>query len=222
MPVGALSPILPCPYTRHPQLTQAGYNQVGGLEELTPEETITQFQTNVFGLLNVTRAFLPYMRQARSGVIANISSVGAWSRRAGIGLYCASKWTVSGISETMHEELAEFGIKVCTIEPGYFRSNFLGLDAKKISGCVIADYEGSAVRKGIELMDAYNGKQPGDINKGSKVIVDVLTGKTGKPVPMRLVIGKDSSETIRKKCEDTVKVLDEWKEISYSTDLDNP
>ena len=184
-------------------------------------ETQAQFDTNVFGLLNVTRAIAPYMRKARSGVIANISSVGAWNRYAGIGLYCASKWCVSGLSESMSEELKEFGIKVCTVEPGYFRSNFLGGDAKKVSSNLIEDYNGSAVRKGIELMDAVNGKQPGDIKKGAKVMIDVLTEATGKSVPMRLVLGQDASEAIRKKCNETIAILDEWKEISYSTNLDD-
>lgn len=99
-------------------INNAGYNATGGLEELTPEETQAQFNTNVFGLLNTTRAFLPYMRKARSGVIANFSSVGAWRGVSGVGLYCASKWCVSGLSETMTQELAEFGIKVVCIEPG--------------------------------------------------------------------------------------------------------
>merc|ERR1711939_104942 len=103
-----------------------------------------------------TRAVLPYMRKARSGVIANISSVGAWNRYAGVGLYCASKWAVSGLSESMNLELKEFGIKVCTVEPGYFRSNFLGSDAKKDRSGLIEDYEGTQVRKGEALMEAYN------------------------------------------------------------------
>lgn len=162
------------------------------------------------------------MRAARSGVIANLSSVGAWNRYPGVGLYCASKWAVSGISESMNLELKEFGIKVCTIEPGYFRSNFLGSDAKKQQSNVIEDYEGSAVRKGEQLMRDINGKQPGDVKKGAKVIVDVLTEATGKPVPLRLVIGKDAWKTIRATCEEVTATLDESKELSCSTDLDNP
>lgn len=162
------------------------------------------------------------MRAARSGVIANISSVGAHNRAAGVGLYCASKWAVSGISESMNLELAEFGIKVCTVEPGYFRSNFLGSDARKGRSNLIDDYEGTAVRKGEQRMDEINGKQPGDIKKGAKAIVDVLTEATGKPVPLRLVIGKDAWQSIRSKCEEIIGVLDESKDLSCGTDLDNP
>ena len=132
----------------------------------------------------------------------------------------ASKWATSGFSESMHEEVKEFGIKVCTVEPGYFRSNFLSPEAKKVGGNFIEDYEGSAVRSGIELMEAYNNKQPGNIKKGAKVMIDVLTEKTGRPVPTRLVLGQDASEAIRKKCLETITILDEWKEVSYSTNLD--
>lgn len=163
------------------------------------------------------------MRAARSGVIANLSSVGAWNRYAGVGLYCASKWCVSGISESMTLELAEFGIKVCCVEPGYFRSNFLGSDAKKEKSNRIEDYEGgSAVRKGEELMVQFNGKQPGDVKKGARVIVDTLTEATGKPVPLRLVIGTDAWKSIRASCEEVIATLDASKEVSCSTDLDNP
>jgi NAD(P)-dependent dehydrogenase (short-subunit alcohol dehydrogenase family) len=162
------------------------------------------------------------MRAARSGVIANLSSVGAWYRAAGVGLYCASKWCVSGLSDSLNLELAEFGIKVCTVEPGYFRSNFLGSDARKVKSGLIEDYDRSAVRKGEQLMHDYNGKQPGDIKKGAKVIVDVLTEETGKPVPLRLVLGTDAYTSIRDYCEEVIGVLEENKELICSTDLDNP
>lgn len=171
-------------------------------------------------MLNVTRAIVPYMRAQRSGVVANFSSVGAWRGVAGVGLYCASKWAVSGLSETLYHELADFNIKVCTIEPGYFRSNFLNPGNKVRRQNVISDYEGTAVRKGEQLMEDYDNKQPGDIKKGVKVIVDVLTGDSGKEIPIRLVIGADAYGMIKAKCEETIQVLEEWKDITCSTDLD--
>jgi len=201
-------------------INNAGYSQVGGLEELTPEETQAQFDTNVFGMLNVTRAIVPYMRAKRSGVIANISSAAAWSGYAGVGLYCASKWAASGISETLYYELADFNIKVCTVEPGYFRSNFLKPGNKIVKQNIISDYEGTAVRNGEEIMDAYDNNQPGDIQKGAKVMLDVLTGVLGREIPMRLILGSDAFSLVKGKCEETIKGLDEWKEISVSTDID--
>ena len=163
------------------------------------------------------------MRAARSGVIANLSSVGAWAGPAGVGLYCASKWTVSGLSECLYEEVKEFGIKVCCVEPGYFRSNFLSPENKIVAENVIQDYEGdTAVRRGIAAMETYDNKQPGDIKKGAKVMVDVLTEATGRDVPMRLVLGRDAHERIAQKCRETLKALEEWKDIATKTDLDEP
>ncbi|OCT47314.1 putative oxidoreductase [Cladophialophora carrionii] len=201
-------------------INNAAYNQVGSLEELTPEETQAQFATNVFGLLNTTRAIVPYMRAQRAGVVANFSSVAAWVGYPGVGLYCASKWAVTGLSETLYYELADFNIKVCTIEPGYFRSEFLNPGNLLKRENVIPDYEGTAVRKGEQSMKDYDNNQPGDIKKGVKVIVDVLSGDSGREIPMRLVLGQDAYGMIKAKCEDTIKGLEVWKDLTCSTDLD--
>lgn len=161
------------------------------------------------------------MRAARSGVIANFSSIGAWAGMGGVGAYCASKWAVSGLSESLTFELAEFGIKVVCVEPGYFRSNFLGSGNKIVKQNVIHDYDGnSSVRQGEAAMVAANNNQPGDVAKGAKVIVDVLTGATGRDIPLRLSLGPDAYDFIKAKCEDTVKLLDQWKDITTSTNID--
>lgn len=155
-------------------------------------------------------------------MIANLSSISGWSGSPGVGLYCASKWAVSGISETLSAELAEFNIKVCCIEPGYFRSSFLN-PGNKISrdiDNVIEDYEGTAVRRGEDRLVNVDNNQNGDIKKGTKVMIDVLTGATGKDVPVRLALGSDAYVIIRRKCEETIKLLDEWKDITTPTDID--
>ncbi|KXJ85111.1 putative oxidoreductase,short chain dehydrogenase [Microdochium bolleyi] len=202
-------------------VNNAGYFATGSLEEATPEETQAQFNTNVFGLLNTMRAFLPYMRAARSGVIANFSSMAAWVGWPGTGLYCASKWAATGLSETMTEELKEFGIKVVCIEPGYFRSNVLKIGSRILRKQTIADYEGdTAARKNEALMIAYDGKQAGDVEKGSKIVVDLLTGRLGKDIPVRLILGPDAYQYVKAKCDGTMSLLDEWKDITDKTDLD--
>lgn len=202
-------------------INNAGYACQGTFEELTPEETQAQFDTNVFGLLNVTRAFLPYLRAQRSGVIANVSSLGAWGGYAGVGMYTSSKWAVSGISETMTAELADFGIKVCCVEPGYFRSNFLNPGNRKKDESRISDYDGTTARKVAALMDEYDNKQPGDLRKGVKVMVDVLTLETGKDIPLRLPIGSDCYAGLKQKCEETLALLEDWKDVITSTDHDD-
>ena len=124
----------------------------------------------------------------------------------------------------MTVELAEFGIKVCCIEPGYFRSNFLNSGNRLIAKAHIPDYDGTASRETQAAMEAYNNKQPGDIVKGARTIVDVLsqTGVAeGREIPMRLGIGSDCFNVITGKCNDTITLMEQWNDITISTDHDD-
>ena len=97
----------------------------------SPAEDYATFNTNVFGTLNVSKAFTPYMRASTGHrTIANFGSIGSWSGGAGYALYAGTKWAVSGISESMRAELAPLGIAVTVIEPGYFRTGFLNANAQ--------------------------------------------------------------------------------------------
>jgi len=185
------------------------------------EETMAQFETNVFGLLNVTRAFLPHLRSQRFGVIANVSSIAAWRGSPGLGIYAASKWAASAINETLHHELAEFGIRVVSIEPGYFRSKFLtpgnALKAKRR----LSDYDDTAARRNEAKFDLADQSQPGSVEKGAKVIVDVVTQAgcaTGREIPVRLMLGSDAYGIVVDKCESTLELVKAWKDVSSSTD----
>jgi short-subunit dehydrogenase len=188
----------------------------------SPKEDYDTFNTNVFGMLNVSKAFLPYIR-ATSGhrTVANFGSIGSWSGGPGYALYCGTKWAVSGISEAMTAELAPLGIAVTVIEPGYFRTGFLNPTAKVSSEKTIKEYDETAVGTVRKVLDATDSKQPGDVVKGCKVIVDVLT-KTGvaegKEVPIRVALGSDSPPSIRKKLADTESLLKEWDGIATATD----
>jgi NAD(P)-dependent dehydrogenase (short-subunit alcohol dehydrogenase family) len=185
------------------------------------QEGYDQFNTNVFGMVNVSRAVLPYMRAQKSGVIANFGSLGSWRGGVGFGLYCGSKWACTGISESMSEELAPLGITVTVIEPGYFRTGFLNPGAQIRGKTVIDDYEKSAVGQARKGLTQADNNQPGDPEKGCKIIVDVLTRTgiaEGKDIPLRLVLGSDCQQVIRGKLDSTKALLDEWKDISNSTD----
>src|SRR5690606_11209498 len=103
----------------------AAYVLQGAVEAASPDETLAQFNTNVFGVPNVTRAFLPHLRARRSGVIALISSLAGWVSYPGTGYYCATKFAIEGLGEALHAELAPLGISVTIIEPGYFRTSLL-------------------------------------------------------------------------------------------------
>lgn len=106
-------------------VNSAGYALVGAIEETSDAETRAQFDVNVFGLMNVTRAVLPSMRERGGGRIVNFSSLAGFLGMAGAGNYCASKFAVEGLSETLAVELVPFGIKVIIVEPGSFKTNFV-------------------------------------------------------------------------------------------------
>ena len=101
-------------------VNNAGFGVIGGIEETSASEVEALFATNVFGLLNTTRATLPYVRAQRSGHVLNFSSIGGYASAAGFGVYCATKFAVEGISEALSVELAPLGIHATVVEPGYF------------------------------------------------------------------------------------------------------
>lgn len=173
-------------------------------------------------MLNVSKAFLPYLRATEGHrTISNFGSIGSWRGGAGYGLYSGTKWACSGISESMYHELAPLGIAVTIIEPGYFRTGFLNAGAQIKSEKRIKEYDQTAVGKVRAVLDEVNNNQPGDVVKGVKVIVDILTksgAAEGKEVPIRVILGKDCAAGVREKIEDTVKLLDEWESITTRTD----
>ena len=159
------------------------------------------------------------MRTQRSGVIAQFGSLGSWRGFAGGGLYVATKWAISGLTESLRLEVEPFGIDVVCIEPGYFRTGFLNPGARFFTQERIKDYDETTVGKVRAMLNSADNQQPGDPEKGCKVCVDILTKEGGRAIPVRLVLGSDATEAIKAKCEETVKLLDEWDEVSRSTDF---
>ena len=175
---------------------------------------------NVFGILNVTRAVLPYMRAQKSGVIAHFGSVGSWGGAPAGGIYNSTKWAISGVTEALYAELAPFGIHAVIVEPGYFRTGFLNPGARLFTEARMDEYEATAVGQVRRMFEERNNKQAGDVEKGCRVIFEVLTKNGGKEIPMRLVLGSDAYETIGTKCDNTKALLEEWKDVITSTDHD--
>jgi short-subunit dehydrogenase len=175
--------------------------------------------------MKMTRLTTPYLREQKFGVIVNFGSVGSWTGCPGMSHYAASKWAVSGFSESMTDELAPFGVKVICIEPGYFRTGFLN------SGHVVwapnrmqEEYKGTPAEEYRELAAQYNNNQPGDVKKAGPLIVDVLTktgASKGRDIPMRLILGSDCSADVEKKAKSTLALMEEWKDISLATEYDN-
>jgi NAD(P)-dependent dehydrogenase (short-subunit alcohol dehydrogenase family) len=129
-------------------VNNAGYSHFGMFEETTTEDVEHQYATNVFGLMNMTRAVLPSMRKQRSGHIFNVSSIGGiYGRAPGSSLYCGTKFAVEGFSESLATEVQPFGISVTIVEPGYFRTDFLDPSSARFGKAAIEDYAETAAKQ---------------------------------------------------------------------------
>jgi NAD(P)-dependent dehydrogenase (short-subunit alcohol dehydrogenase family) len=193
-------------------INNAGYGIAGALEECSAEETLAQFQTNLFGLLEVTKSALPAMRAQRSGHIINIGSVGGFFASAGVSAYCATKFALEGFSEALAKEVAPLGIHVTIVEPGYFRTDLLADYALKFAAKEIEDYAATAgaVRKAIPTM---HGKQPGDPRKLALALVR-LVGES-KP-PLRFLAGADAVQVREQTLNALHDELEQWRSLSSS------
>ncbi|KAI9836061.1 MAG: hypothetical protein M1819_001672 [Sarea resinae] len=199
-------------------VANAAYVQTGMLEETTPEETLAQYQANVFGPVNVWRAILPHFRERRAGVIATVGSMAAWYPTPGSGLYGSSKSALRGLALGLQTETAQFGIKHCLIEPGFFRTELLDSTTnlgKSPAERRLPDY--ATLNETIDsAFSTWHHKQLGDPVKGAEVLYDLLTSSNVPPV---LALGSDAVAQIKKSCEETIAQLKEWEKYSVLTDI---
>ena len=195
-------------------VNNAGYGLVGSLEELSDKESRANFEVNVFGMLNVIRNTMPYLRKQSSGHIFNISSIGGFTGGfPGFGIYCATKFAVVGLSESLAMEAKVFDINVTVVLPGYFRTNFLSSGSLNIPENQISEY--AEVRELQRAhQDAINGNQPGDPEKAVAAIIAVA--ETENP-PITLFLGKDAYDTADKKILSVQNEMDIWEELAMTT-----
>ncbi|KAL1875195.1 hypothetical protein Daus18300_003266 [Diaporthe australafricana] len=204
-------------------VNNAGYILAGGVEEASRAEAQAIFETNVFGQLNVIRAVLPLMRAARSGVVANLGSIGGWRGTPGAGLYCATKACATILAESLRAEVAHLGIKVTSVEPGYTRTNFLVPGHQLRSSRTIEDLSEGALKDTLAAFDSYSLNQPGDPVKTAKLIVDALTGSgscEGRELPPRLLVGRDAYGVVGQAIETNQANMKLWEDLATATDCD--
>jgi NAD(P)-dependent dehydrogenase (short-subunit alcohol dehydrogenase family) len=196
-------------------VNNAGYGLLGAVEESSAKEVEAVFATNVFGLLNVTRAVLPYMRGAKSGHIMNFSSIGGYASYAGWGVYGATKFAVEGISEALSIELAPLGIHATVVEPGFFRTDFLSSSSLVSTEKSIADYHDTVGRMRV-FAEGANHQQPGDPQRLAEAIM--LLGNSKTP-PQRLPLGSDTVAKIDEKHRKVEQEMAQWRAVALSTDF---
>jgi NAD(P)-dependent dehydrogenase (short-subunit alcohol dehydrogenase family) len=195
-------------------VNNAGYGQIGTLEELTDGEARKNFDVNVFGLLHVVRHAMPHLRARGAGHIFNIASIGGYDGRfAGWGIYCATKFAVAGLSEGLAEEVKRFGVHVTIVYPGYFRTSFLTGDSVRTPAHPIAAYAEARASEEAHQRE-INGNQPGDPEKAAAVLI--RASNEPEP-PLHLFLGEDAYQSAQQKIQSVQTELGKWKALTLST-----
>lgn len=195
-------------------VNNAGYGYRAAVEEGDPEDADRLFRTNFWGPVSLMKAVLPEMREKRSGVIVNISSIAALGTSPGSGYYAASKCALEGLSEGLLKEASPLGIKVMVVEPGAFRTDFAGRSLTQ-SETAIGDYASTAGKRRIEH-DSTHGTQPGDPDKGAELIIEAVEAEN---TPFRLLLGSDAVKFADTVMEKRRKEYEEWHQFSCRSDF---
>ncbi len=195
-------------------VNNAGYGLVAAQEEASDDEIRRQIDTNVFGVIDVTRAVLPHLRRQRSGHIVNLSSVAGLAGTPGLGYYNLTKFAVEGMSEALALELAPLGIHVTLIEPGPFRTDFAGRSGV-YSANQIRDYAETA-GKMRATQHAVSGNQKGDPMRAAQAIQQVVDSKNP---PLHLILGAFALTKFRNKVAQFEKEMSEWESVTLGADF---
>ena len=195
-------------------VNNAGYGYLAAIEEGNDDEVRDMFETNVFGLIDMTKAVLPIMRQQKSGLIINVSSIGGLTSFASTGYYHGTKYAVEGMSESLATEVRPLGIDVMIVEPGPFRTNWAGPSIKQ-SATEIDDYAATAGERRKQTA-ARSGNQAGDPVRGAQAIIDAALSPTP---PLRLLLGKMALELARKKLVTLKTDFDTWESTTVGADF---
>ncbi|GAA3140955.1 MULTISPECIES: oxidoreductase [Nonomuraea] len=194
-------------------VNNAGYGYLAALEEGEDDQVRALFETNVHGLVDVTKAVLPGMRARRTGHVVNISSLGGLAAFGATGYYHATKFAVEGLSESLAAEVGPLGIKVTIVEPGGFRTNWSGPSMRQ-SETRIADYDDTAGARRASTLATY-GHQPGDPDRAAAAIITAV--ESPEP-PLRLLLGKAAYDVATARLTTLKAGFDAWRELTLSAD----
>ncbi|KWX66909.1 SDR family NAD(P)-dependent oxidoreductase [Mycobacterium sp. NAZ190054] len=194
-------------------VNNAGYGFLGAVEETTEADIRQMLGVQVFGVWNVLRSAIPHLRSARKGHIINVSSILGLTAVPGWALYCAGKFALNGMTEALAAELAEFGIRVTIVEPGYFRTDFLTTDSLALPAAAGDAYP--AIREMTEQHLQLQGSQLGDPVKGAAAIIDVAVTGQG---PLHQLLGSDAISFAQAKIDALSADVEAGRALALSTD----
>ena len=194
-------------------VNNAGYGYLTAIEEGDEQGYRAQFETNVFGLIAMTKAVLPAMRKRGSGHIINIASVGGLVGNPGSGYYAATKFAVVGFSEALSKEVAPFGIKVTVVEPGPFRTDWAGRSLQSSPHPIDAYAE--TVHARLKQVSGYSGRQVGDPVRAAEAMITVVNSVDP---PLNLVLGAPGLKMVRDKLATLTAEIDRWEALTLGAD----
>ena len=195
-------------------VNNAGYGDIGSIEDTSLSNFRAQIETNLFGVINVTKAAIPFMREQGSGHIIQFSSIGGRVGPPGRSAYSSAKWGVEGFSEVLAKEVGPLGIKVTIIEPGGFRTDFAGSSTTIREGRPEYDATVGAVAR---FQRQYDGVQPGDPVKAAAVVLHIAS--LDEP-PLRLLLGSDAVHSAEQNDIARIEADRKWRDLSISTDFE--
>ncbi|OAS15411.1 oxidoreductase [Paenibacillus oryzisoli] len=194
-------------------VNNAGYGNVSSIEETSMEDFRAQIETNLWGVINVTKAALPLLREQGRGHIIQFSSIGGRIGAPGLAPYQAAKWAVEGFSEVLIKEVEPLGIKVTLIEPGGFRTDWAGSSMQQLQP---RDEYKNTVGYMMKHFRDNTGKEKGDPAKAAQAIITIVGEE--KP-PLRLLLGSDAVELANAMDKGKLEETKRWEKISLSTDF---
>lgn len=192
-------------------VNNAGYGLFGMVEEVTEQQARTQMDTNFFGALNVTQAVLPLLRAQGGGHIVQISSMGGVVAFPSLGLYHASKWALEGMTESLAQEVARFGIKVTLVEPGGFGTDWSGPSAAHAAPI-------DAYQPARDALAALaDGTKYGDPKAAATALLEVVDAE--QP-PLRVLFGAAPHHLVKQVYAERLRTWADWERVSVAADGD--